>query len=251
MDLAEGNGTLLNRHPWERARAAFFFRLLRGAVGDARPVRCLDVGCGDAWFASGLTEALAPSSTVTGWDTALDDATIQKLATYRCRALRLTKAAPKAPFDLVVCMDVLEHVEDDASFLGDLVGRYLAPGGLFLCSVPAWPALFSAHDVALKHYRRYTPGACRARLTRAGLQVLRSGGLFHVLLPVRWSQKVLWKLRKDPGERQLGIGGWSGSGLVTSLITAALRAEGRISALAAAAGLTLPGLSWWALCKKP
>ena len=64
---------------------------------------------------------------------------------------------PLAPgsLDLVVAFDVLEHIEDDkAAATG--VFEALRPGGTFLVAVPADPRLWSAHDVAVGHVRRYT-----------------------------------------------------------------------------------------------
>jgi len=60
--------------------------------------------------------------------------------------------------------DVIEHIPDDVAFLRD-IHRQLVPGGRFYCTVPAFPALWSAEDVHAGHFRRYTI----ARLTR-GLQ---------------------------------------------------------------------------------
>ncbi len=55
-------------------------------------------------------------------------------------------------------LDVIEHVEDDVGFVRDVVDGSLAPGGWVLVSVPAYQSLFSSHDRALKHFRRYAPG---------------------------------------------------------------------------------------------
>jgi hypothetical protein len=87
-------------------------------------------------------------------------------------------------FDLMLFLDVLEHVADDHAFLKEMVGEALAPGGTIVVSVPAWQGLFGKHDEALKHYRRYSPRTLRAMLSNAGLEVTNSGGIFHTLLVV-------------------------------------------------------------------
>jgi SAM-dependent methyltransferase len=69
--------------------------------------------------------------------------------------------------DLVVAFDVLEHLRDDAAAVAG-VRRVLRPGGLFLVAVPCDPGLWSAHDEAVGHVRRYT----RPQLVR----LLESGG---------------------------------------------------------------------------
>jgi len=49
---------------------------------------------------------------------------------------------------------VLEHIQHDREALSHL-GRMLRPGGKLLIEVPALPLLFSVHDEALGHFRRY------------------------------------------------------------------------------------------------
>lgn len=58
-------------------------------------------------------------------------------------------------FDTVICLNVLEHVDDDISALG-AIRRLLAPNGRLVLLVPALPALYGSIDRALGHHRRYT-----------------------------------------------------------------------------------------------
>jgi SAM-dependent methyltransferase len=258
VDLVEAKELVQRRHPWELARAAFFNGVIRSAVGRG-PVRVLDVGCGDAWFARQLLRRLPPSSSLTGWDIALDDHLIEVFSADLPPGMELTNAEPSGEFDLILCMDVIEHVPDDVALLSDLTARFLRPGGHLLCSVPAWPSLFSKHDVALKHYRRYTPDRGVHALKSAGLEVRRKGGLFHGLGAVRRLQVSRWGRAEpldDPGsipesEEAVGLAAWKAPAPVTQLVASALIAEGLLSRAASAAGLDLPGLSWWALCAKP
>ncbi len=57
-------------------------------------------------------------------------------------------------FDIVVSFDVFEHIENDVQAVSE-VHRTLKKGGSLVYSVPAGPKLFSSHDVALEHFRRY------------------------------------------------------------------------------------------------
>lgn len=57
--------------------------------------------------------------------------------------------------DLVTAFDVLEHIEDDDSAVQE-IRRVVRPSGTILIAVPADPRLWSAHDVAVDHVRRYT-----------------------------------------------------------------------------------------------
>jgi SAM-dependent methyltransferase len=73
-------------------------------------------------------------------------------------------------FDTIVCLNVLEHVQDDR---GSLVAlrRLLQPGARLVLLVPALPALYGTLDQALGHYRRYTREDLRAKFREAGLHV--------------------------------------------------------------------------------
>ncbi len=71
-------------------------------------------------------------------------------------------------FDTVICLNVLEHVEDDRESLA-VMRRLLAPGGRLVLLVPALRALYGTLDRALGHHRRYRRGELIAKLRESGL----------------------------------------------------------------------------------
>lgn len=75
-------------------------------------------------------------------------------------------------FQVITCMEVLEHLPDDELALAHIV-KALAPGGRLFVSVPAWEAKWGPQDVTAGHVRRYEPRVLRERMTRAGLNVRR------------------------------------------------------------------------------
>jgi SAM-dependent methyltransferase len=75
-----------------------------------------------------------------------------------------------ADFDSVLCLNVLEHVPDDAAALGALRGR-LVSGGRLLLLVPAHERLYGAYDRAVGHERRYARARLRRLLEEAGFAV--------------------------------------------------------------------------------
>lgn len=252
MDLRERTddprASATMRHPWEVARARFIEGLLKGTAL-ARGDRVLDVGAGDAWLAASVQRAF--DVTVTCWDRHYTDADLQSLT---AQGLHPCRAAPEGPFEVVMLCDVLEHAEDDRALLATAVER-LKPGGRLLVTVPAWPALFSAHDRALHHHRRYTPAALRTLLEGAGLVLDESGGLFHSLLAPRALSVLGERLGERLGiplrETVAGVGAWRGSAWLTGAFVAALTAEQRLTHLAARLRLDVPGLSAWALATRP
>ncbi|HCF56804.1 MAG TPA: class I SAM-dependent methyltransferase [Myxococcales bacterium] len=244
MDLLEWSGHQHERHPWERARAAFFTRIVRDAV--KAPIRLLDVGSGDGWLARSLLDALPPGSEATCCDTGYSPEILAKLPS-RDR-VRYAASPPEERFDLVLLLDVLEHVRDDQAFATELVANRLEPGGLLLASVPAWQRLYSQHDELLGHERRYSPAACAELLRRSGLEPLASGGLFHSLLVPRALRRAAEATGLLPPPAH--VGEWRAGRLVTGALLAALSVDCAASAVLSRRGLVVPGLSWWALCRK-
>jgi len=74
------------------------------------------------------------------------------------------------PYDTVICLNVLEHVEDDARSLRAIL-TLLKPGGRLVLLVPALPALYGTLDRALGHYRRYARRDLEHRFEEAGYRV--------------------------------------------------------------------------------
>ena len=84
--------------------------------------------------------------------------------------------------DSVVCVNVLEHIEDDLAALRAM-GDILTPGGLVVLLVPAFAALYGPIDRNLGHYRRYRRQTLASMADRAGLEVrklryVNSAGFF-------------------------------------------------------------------------
>jgi len=97
-------------------------------------------------------------------------------------------------FDLVVALDVLEHIEDDQASLLSLASC-LGEDGRLLIAVPAYQWLFSGHDLIHHHKRRYSRRDLEVKIRSAGLSVVRSGYFNSFLFPpiafVRLTSKLL------------------------------------------------------------
>jgi len=153
-----------DRHWWYKERR----NLLRRAVADLTPGVALDVGAAGG----GNTQVLR----ALGWRaTALeygpDGAEVcneRGIPVLRGDATRLP-VGPRS-LDLVVAFDVLEHLQDDKAAAAN-VSDVLKPGGHFLVAVPADPKLWSAHDVAVDHVRRYTRPTLTGLLLSAGFEL--------------------------------------------------------------------------------
>lgn len=189
------HAALEDRHWWFRARREIVFHLLRRHLPADAGRRVLEVGCGTG----GNLRFLARHYRSMGVEI---DAYAAGLARARCPCEIRCGALPEvmdgvdfAP-EAVLMLDVLEHVADDAALLGralDLVG----PGGLLVLTVPADPRLWSAHDRALGHLRRYTADSLAGLWCDRPVDTLLLSGFNSLLYPL---MRVARGLRRDASD---------------------------------------------------
>ena len=260
MDLRECSTTVGPRHPWEVNRAHFFRDRLVAHAILCPGLRVLDVGAGDAYLASVLLPRLGPDGAVLCYDAHYQTEVLEKLRTQAVPELTFTDQRPQRSFDLVLLLDVLEHVPDDRDLLAGVVRDLIRPGGFLLASVPAWPELFTQHDRMLGHHRRYRPARLQQLLQQCDLTVVEQGGLFHSLLAVRGWEKLAELVRgilsrpspeSASAVADTAVGRWQGRAWLTQAALSGLALDRAIGQMCARAGVVLPGLSAWAIAKKP
>jgi 2-polyprenyl-3-methyl-5-hydroxy-6-metoxy-1,4-benzoquinol methylase len=175
--------------------------------------RVLDVGAGSAIFSKHLLERGAESATCV--DSAYPG---DRQENYNGRPIRYARDIATGDADLVLLMDVLEHVDDDIGLVrASLAGA--SPGAFVLISVPAFQSLFSAHDRFLEHRRRYTARALEAVVAAAGLQVVSTRYFFAMILPLVAALRMFQ--RKGPPKSSLVVH----TPLVNAVLAFAHRAE--------------------------
>lgn len=96
-------------------------------------------------------------------------------------------------YDLIVLLDVLEHIENDVGSLRVLHEK-LADGGHMVLTVPAAPWLWSAHDVAHHHKRRYTAATLRAAFRAGGFRIRHLSHFNTLLYPPIAGARILGRL---------------------------------------------------------
>lgn len=200
MDLKESTllGDAPDRHWYYRAKAA----AVKHCLNARPPRRILDVGAGSGFFSRYLLshgDALEAWCVDTHYAADRDSSVGGKPLHYR-RALTRTQA------DLVLLMDVLEHVDDDGQLLGECL-RAVPSGARFLITVPAFQFLWSGHDTFLEHKRRYTLKQLEDRVHGAGLQVVNACYFFGLVFPPAACLRLLQQAnpRPSPARSQLRL----------------------------------------------
>jgi ubiquinone/menaquinone biosynthesis C-methylase UbiE len=174
---------------WFVGRRRLILDLIAHRFGDRNDLRILDVGCG--------TGAMSVALRRFGHVTSADLSSLAlKYSKRRCVDAPCNADATRLPvqshaFDAIVALDLLEHIPDDAAAACEFA-RVLRPGGALFVTVPAYQSLWSGHDQALMHQRRYTAPQMRDLLRQAGLRVERLSYAMTALFPIVW-----WVRRRE------------------------------------------------------
>ncbi|HXZ48846.1 MAG TPA: class I SAM-dependent methyltransferase [Usitatibacter sp.] len=151
-DVFAVHSDLERTHWWFTARRAILRRVV-DALGARPGDTVLDIGCG----VGATLAAFHPDYRAVGFDPSPDAIEFGR-ARHPGIDLRVGGVEEAGAFvaaaDVVLLNDVIEHVPDDRALLAPLVGR-MRPGSLLVITVPADMRLWSPHDVALGHHRRY------------------------------------------------------------------------------------------------
>jgi SAM-dependent methyltransferase len=180
-------------HWYFRGRRTIIRTALRRML-PRRPLRMLEIGCGTGHVLAGLLEF----GEVVGVEVSDHLRSVAK-----ARGLDVRKGAlphdvpiPSGWADVVLLLDVLEHLDDDAAGLR-AARDVLRPGGALVVTVPAYAWLWSGHDVVLGHRRRYVAGRLRALIEEAGYRVERLSYFNTVLFPAVVATRLYKRIRGD------------------------------------------------------
>ncbi|MGC5020910.1 class I SAM-dependent methyltransferase [Micromonospora sp. DT47] len=183
---------LEDKHWWYRERRTLLARALRRLAADGvRPDRALDIGAAGG----GNTRVLRSH----GWRPLALEYSAEGAGVAHERGLDVIRADARrlpvrsASLGLVVAFDILEHFDEDHLAAAE-IRRTLRPGGTALIAVPCDMALWSAHDDAVGHVRRYDRESLRSVMEKAGLVVDELGSWNVLLRPV-----AAWRRRRASG----------------------------------------------------
>jgi len=152
MNILENIHKIEKRNWWFMSRRQLVFQLFKKLNFYNNPPNILDIGCG-----SGANmEMLKPFGKITGIDIFPESVNYVKSLGFKVlEADAQELPLPNNSFDLVLVMDLLEHVENDEKVISE-IHRVLKPSGFCIVTVPAFNLMWSPSDKTLKHYRRYS-----------------------------------------------------------------------------------------------
>jgi SAM-dependent methyltransferase len=189
-------------HWWFLARRRILKRLIERVVRPPKKAKILEVGCGTG---HNLAMLKAFGSVEASELDRCARAVANKRLPGKVKSAKLPDLSKfkRNGYDLIALLDVLEHVPDDLASLRAIHMR-LKPGGALLLTVPANPWMWSAHDAAHHHFRRYTRKQLAELFLRSGLEVQLLSYFNTFLFPLVAAARVAGKItRKDSADDRL------------------------------------------------
>jgi SAM-dependent methyltransferase len=191
-----------DRHWWYRARRQIIADLIRREAQLPNDAQILEIGCGTGHNLS----MLSGFGHVEGLE--LDDearALSEKRLGRKIMSSPLPELAgvPDRHYDLIGAFDVIEHIDDDVAALASIATK-LKPGARFIMTVPAHQWMWTAHDVANHHKRRYSKRRLSQLIENSPMKLERVGYFNSLLFPLAVAERTASKLRgKDNADVKL------------------------------------------------
>lgn len=258
MDICEATSferEKTHRHPWELARIEVVKNFLNPILFQKPNTIILDLGCGDVFVAQQLSYSY-PTAAFHCVDIAFTPEIITTIAEpVKKMPISLYSSTQECKnnipqkVDVVLLLDVIEHIEDEITFLKELRQSGLIDNKTkIIITVPAFQSLFSNHDVYLKHYRRYNISLLNNHLQQAGFESQQTGYFFFSLLFLRVIQKMVQGNKLVNVEK--GIGAYQPKGWIDILMIKTLYLDFLIGNFFRILGVKLPGLSCFSICQQ-
>jgi ubiquinone/menaquinone biosynthesis C-methylase UbiE len=214
---------LENRYWWFVGRKSVIDSVLRKTFDAGVTRDILDIGCG----VGSIFDTLGKYGRVVGAD-------VSEVALSYCRQRGMKDLVKSSAeklevedesFDLVTAFDILEHLDDDGQGLSEMY-RVCKKGGYALITVPAYRFLWSGHDRALGHRRRYLYAELKDKVESAGFEVNKLSYFVFFLFPVTVAFRIVERFIIGSKKRDTSY--ITPPGFINSMFIKLLELEGKL-----------------------
>lgn len=181
---------------WHKVKRNLVKSQVKKLIGTKKDNQLLDIGCGTGK----LMEDLEIFGRVFGVDSSaisLDFCRKRGIKNVsKCRLSQQELPFKDNYFNVITCLDVIEHIENPIDALLE-INRVLKPGGYLVVTVPAYQFMFSYWDRILHHKRRYTVGLLKKQLEKANFSTVKTSYFYSILLPLAIFVRILKSMLKN------------------------------------------------------
>jgi SAM-dependent methyltransferase len=208
-------------HWWYRVRRELVHDILLNYFGNQTHLRLVDIGCGTG----ALTKELERYGECTGIDfseKALDFCRSRGVRDVQIGTVEATGFEANT-FDVVLCLDVLEHIPNDTKGIAE-IKRILKPGGVAIIFVPVFTFLWSVTDELSHHYRRYRLPELTEKFRTEDFVLLRKSYFNTFLFPLIALVRIIVRLLGIPTSSEME----TGNGMVNAFLYRIFTLERRL-----------------------
>lgn len=203
------------KHFWIQHKQKLILRYFKNELSEAQNIA--EIGCGNCLVINELNKQLGKP---------IDGIELNEYLLTKCPSSQnqlylynILDRNPllKAKYDLILLLDVLEHIKNEIPFL-EAISWHLKPNGKLLVNVPTISTLYSRYDEAIGHYCRYDIKPLLALLKNAGFTILRRKNWGYSFIPIIFLRKQILKLIPKNRSVQIGFKTNSLTNLILSII---------------------------------
>lgn len=186
-------GNIKELHFWYKARLNLISNLFNKILGGSgKKFKILDIGCGIGTEIK-ILKNYGEITVIDKNKKALEIAGNEGVKRIWADVEEI--AIPKKSYDVICAFDVLEHLNNDKKSLEKIYASLKKNGYLFF-TVPAFPSLFSTHDLAMGHKKRYLKKEVISLLKTTGFNIVKINYWNTILFPLIAVVRIIKKLKK-------------------------------------------------------
>jgi len=189
---------------WFRARNELITWALDHCFPEARSL--LEIGCGSGAVLEHVARHCPRFGRLAGSDAHVEALRFAARRVPQAQLLQMdARRTPfREEFDVVACLDVIEHIDEDQQVLA-AIHEAIVPGGGLVVTVPQHRRLWSRHDEVARHVRRYEAGELARRVEAAGFRTVLETSFVTLLLPLMFASRMMERFAHQPETEGLRV----------------------------------------------